>query len=228
METKTQVGVTVALAAIAGAYALGLSSSNDTVSHLKNSLSSYENAESLNTEEFLNASISAANSLKLSMDERRKLSEQQQLNSELFSEIKKYKTNIASLDALIKNNENTLKTIKAEHKETVKSQNSKHLKLIALKDSEIKSLSLKIKAYESKTKKFTLNIGGGISLHNGSIQVGYSSVEYNTNTCDVSVNNKHRKMLAGDFVLINDCKVVLTMCVYGVSDAPAKFELVCS
>lgn len=232
METRTQLelaGVTLAIgiAITAGAYTLGKSASDDTVNQLEKTVASYEKASNLNTEEFLDSALSAINELKLSVGERKQLEQQNTMIGNLKQSIKDKETVIVNLKGGIKETDEKLSAIEERHATEVISVKNKNLKIKQSLDTVIASLNSKLEIYESKNYGFSLSKGEGVNLKGGKIQVGYSKDNDYDNICDISINNDHKKMKAGDFVEQEGCRITLTRCVYAHPEIPVSFEMVC-
>ncbi|WP_419148356.1 hypothetical protein [Pseudoalteromonas 'SMAR'] len=230
MEARTQfelAGITVALAMCAGTYSLGKPSSEDTVNQLEKSLASYEKADKINTEEFIDLVITTTSELKLSLTERKYLREQESINEELNRSLTAIKQQNSDYKSVIDEKNKEVMTLNSLHKEIISELQNKNQKLIQKKESEIERLVGELAHFKAPSFSFKLAEGQGRNLKKGTIQVGLSVIEFG-NTCKVSVNNERREMKAGDFSVHDDCRVTLTGCNHDERPRTAEFEMVCS
>lgn len=229
MDSAAKYGLatTIILAIIGGSYSVGLSSSNDTVKQLEKTVASYEKSDLLTTEDFITTAIFTIEELKLSAQERKSFNSDKQRIIILNENIDKLQSIIEGLNKALLTIQEEVGSIKANNIKVIEKLISEHNLNLSDKDSVIDNLNSRLNFYESSKLEFSLEKGEGINLKGGLIQVGFSNSNGYDNICDINVNNKKLKMSSGEFVAINDCKVILTQCVYGYSK-PAKFELICS
>jgi len=230
LDTSTKNGLilTLTIAVIAGTFTVGKLSSDDTVKQLEKTVSSYEKAGKLNTEEFISTAISTISELKLSIIDRKSLASSKQRIIELELRIENQSTSIEGLKRSMLSDKNYIKELISKQEIAINKLSSKKNNEIAEKKSEIDGLTSRLERYESSIFVFSLNKGEGINLNGGLIHVGYTNDNYTSNVCDITVNNKKLKMGSGEFEPVENCKVTLTQCVYSSPAKPAKFELICS
>ena len=229
LDSRTQwelAGVTLATVISAGAYGLGVTSSNDTVKQLEKSLASYEKLDKVNTEKFIDSVVSTTSALELAIDERKRLRNQEVKIAELNEKVSAKDKSIKKLDLSL--SEQSKKTEELVHThENLRAKNAKEYALvIAQKDQVISQLKLEVDELKSDSFSFELAKGQGINLKQGKYQVGISDISMG-NECKVSINNERKEMRAGDYVQAEGCKITLTECNYFSSNL-VKFEMVCA
>ncbi|WP_440886734.1 hypothetical protein [Vibrio sp. WZ-1] len=180
-------------------YYYGAASSQSEVKALQHTVESYKNSSALNTEEFLSKATDAADSLKLSIDERLMLERQVRVISNLEKELKGEQAEVERLQA--------------DLSET---------------NQKVELLQSKLANIQLKRVDFSLSQGEAKSLRGGSVQVGFKDYNNYSNRCNVYINNESEIMSAGEYKVVGECKVVVTACSYtSGGKLPAKFELLC-
>ncbi len=180
-------------------YYYGAASSQSEVRALQHTVVSYKNSSTLNTEEFLSKATGAADSLKLSIDERLLLERQVKTISNLEKELRGEQAEVERLQAALSES-----------------------------NQKVDTLKFKLSNIQLKRLEFSLSQGEAKSLRGGSVQVGFKGYNNYSNQCNVYINNDSEIMSAGEYKVVGECKVVITACSYTAGGKlPAKFELLC-